>query len=81
VDPRAYFEQKLAPKLGPLIGFEAVAGMRPKTGKEIIANQERFDQETCPSCIAPGPVQPTRADRADPHQKNAMKCFFAVEVA
>ena len=36
-DPRAFMEQKIAPKLGRLVGFERVPGVRPLTGKEAMA--------------------------------------------
>lgn len=44
-DPRAYFEQKIAPKLGPLVGFEPVPEMRPKTGKEFVAMVEALSEQ------------------------------------
>ena len=44
-DPRAHFEQKLAPKLGTLIGFEPVPELCPKTGKEIIALAEALGEQ------------------------------------
>jgi hypothetical protein len=44
-DARAHFEEKLAPKLGRLVGFEPVPELQPKTGREIVTLAEDLERQ------------------------------------
>jgi hypothetical protein len=44
-DPRRWLEENLVPKAGPLVGFEAVPGVRPLTNKQAMAMAQALGEQ------------------------------------